>query len=345
MANENRCKVYMSDVSPNTNIDSITLSYADNDQQNVVISTRLSIEEVIRAGDAQRWHQNEDNLKYFKVRIITCLDSEPSPALPNTFSVPQCLDYWSQRFNEYALLGFYDVMDSQGNKYTPTTYVEHIYSELGLSGAKTKNDSQPPQNVINMAKERFHPFNASFAASGGNTNQYSQFYQGLLKNVIVTDRTLVDLLPRVREDDPTSRILSRAVERFSIGSDNSMDVYELVDLPPLDLYVGPSYEVRNTTFSHLSVYAFVYFDYSNYITDLPGVDLPLDGNQEIPTVLEEGIGRISAATPIGIRTNFEPLLGATLPAREEQVTYVEDGEIVEAQASTQTATVVNWGMV
>ena len=335
----------MSDVSPNTSVDSITLSYADNDQQNVVISTRLSIEEIIRAGDAQRWYENENNLKYFKVRVITCLDSEPPPALPNTFSVPQCLDYWSQRFNEYGLLRIHNVMDMDGNAYTPATYVEHIYEELKTSGAKTKNDSQPPYNIINMAQERFSPFNASFAASGGNTNKYSQFYQGILKNVIVTDRTLLDLLPRIREGDPTSRILSRSVERFSVGQNNSMDVYELVDLPPIDLYVGPAYEVTNTTFSHLSVYAFVYFDYSNYINDLAGVDLPRDGNQETPTVLEEGMGMISSATPIGIKTNFEPLLGNAIAAREEQVTYVENGEIVETQANVQTASVVNWGMV
>tara|TARA_Y100000589_G_scaffold135478_1_gene129653 strand:- start:3021 stop:4028 length:1008 start_codon:yes stop_codon:yes gene_type:complete len=335
----------MSDVSPNTNIDSITLSYADNEQQDVVISTRLSIQEVIRAGDAQRWHENEDNLKYFRVRVITCLDSEPKPALPDTFSIPQCLDYWSQRFNEYSLLALFNVVDNSGNKYTPTSYIDHIHEVLKTNNSQTKNDSQPPHNIINMAQERFQPFNASFAASGGETNKYSQFYQGTMKNVIVTERALVDLLPRVRESDPTSRILSRSVEKFNVGQGNSMDVYELIDLPPIDLYVGPSYEVSNITFSHLSVYAFVYFDYSNYIMDLPGIDLPMDGDQQTPSVLEEGIGVISNATPIGIRTKFEPLLGDTVPVMEEQVTYVENGEIIETQIDTRTASVVNWGMV
>ena len=65
MANVDRCKVYVSDIAPVIAIDSVTINYADNERENLVISTRMSLEERIKEGNAQRWYDNENNLKYF----------------------------------------------------------------------------------------------------------------------------------------------------------------------------------------------------------------------------------------------------------------------------------------
>ncbi len=346
MTTLDRCKVFVSDIAPAIAIDSITINYADNERQNLVISTRMSLEERVKEGNAQRWYDNEENLKYLKVRLVTCMTPEQQGLPAGTFNVSSCLDFWAQRINEYSLLDAYKVKDNQNAAYTPGSYLQHIMEELSFNNDRIVFDNdRPPSGIQNLIKNPYYPYNRNFNPSGMQDNPYSQFYDGMLREVVVSQRNLVDLLPREREDSPDARITSRIVEKTSIGPTADMVAYELVDLPSFDLCVGPAYTLRLEDFQHLSMYAFVYFDYSSYIEDLDGFDLPEDSqDRDMRSVLEEGVGVIATATLLGNKTIFSPLLGETPPARETGVTYVENGEIVEEQVQIYQASVNNWGM-
>ncbi len=349
MANPNTCKVYVSDIAPAITIDSITINYTDNERKNLVVSTRMSLEEIVKQGSPQKWYDNEDNLKYLRVRLITCLTPEIQSLPAGDYNVSSCLDFWSQRISEYPLLSAYKVKDDQNLAYTPNSYLHNIVQEISFNNDRIVYDrgdeGNPPSELQGLINKPYYPYNRNFNPSGNQDNPYSQFYNGILREVVVSQRNLVDLLPREREDSPNARIASRIVEKTSIGPTADMVAYEIVNLPTFELYLGPDYAVRLEDFQHVSMYAFVYFDYSSYIEDLDGFDLPeIAQDRDTRSVLEEGIGVIATATVVGNKTIYSPLLGETIPAREADVTYIENGEISEEQVEIYEASIVNWGM-
>ncbi len=184
------------------------------------------------------------------------------------------------------------------------------------------------------------PFNSSHGdLPHPAPNENCRFYTHDLKNVLVYDRPVIDMLPSLEG----GRLSPQNIEEVRTVDANSEQtfVYRKVNLDPVVVHMGPTFQIKEVS-NHLSVYAFVYFDYASYVQGLEGVDVS-DRSVNVPVIVH-GMGRISTATVIGEKTIFEPLLGVTQAAQEGEVLTVEDGVVVEAHPVNAVA-ISNLGMV
>ena len=341
---DNICAISVSDFAPSTRINSIFL-VPDNspiNAENYTLSVNLSLEESITGRDALSWMEQPENFQHFRFRLIACTRNDlPTGLGSNVHSLASALDFISQRFNEYnTLIG-------AAINMSPENYIQNLNETLETNGDRLMNDDglprlgiNPGQKLRNLYMGKHMPFNNSHDdLPHAAPNDDCRFYDNDLKHIVVYDRPVVDMLPPLE----SGRLSPQNIEEVKTSDRRSEQtfVYRKVNLDPATVHMGTTFQIEKVS-NHLSVYAFVYFDYASYVQGLEGVDVG-DRSVNVPVIIH-GMGNISTATVIGEKTIFEPLLGVVRSVQEGEILTVEDGVVVEANPVSPTA-ISNWGMV
>ena len=338
------CAISVSDFAPATRVNSIFLipDGSPINSENHTLSVNLSLEESITGRDAVSWTEEPENFQHFRFRLVACTRNEfPGGLESNVHSLASSLDFIAQRFNEYnTLIG-------AGIDMSPETYISELNEVLKTNGDRLMNDNGfpglgilPGSKLRGLYQGRHMPFNSFHGdLPHAAPNENCRFYTHDLKSVLVYDRPVIEMLPPLEG----GRLSPQNIEEVRTVDANSEQtfVYRKIDLDPVIVHMGPTFQIKEIL-NHLSVYAFVYFDYASYVQGLEGVDIE-DGRINVPVIVH-GMGNISTATVIGEKTIFEPLLGITQAAQEEEVLTIENGVIVET-IPVNPVVISNLGMV
>ncbi len=323
------------------------------------LTTQVSINCYLRervSADAVSWYQQSNILNYLRLRVLVCVGDRN----------PAGLDYISQRFNEYQNLQGKFVRNGVESVVSPKTFVDRsvtpnlVGSTQQIDGENItlkKNDyifDRQGETRIYMPYQSADP--TFFLKNSVDDKQGYEVYKpsairnphdarrdrqarSRLRDIIVYDKTLAEVLPqRINPDTGEFEVVSRSI-RSTIPANERLDrpmlaVFEQAPVLPIEFRVGPGtdigYELDNFsrgTLDQLSLYGFVYLDYTSYQED-NGIEA--NGGSDKVT-LETGVGKTTYLNLIGKKYIYENMTGETenTPRKLSQILEAPDSTILQ----------------
>ena len=289
-------------------------------------TTKISIETSIQERITQSnisWYRQNNILNFLRYRVLVCLgDRNPSN-----------LDFITQRFNEYHELSG-SFVDAAGQPITmdPQRYfTTSVFRKLGQTRTNLNGQQYTLPSgfaLVNTAREQaanygfiYRPYQTSdpdiFVNQGRREGDQAGFetyampgddagrneIEALMADVVLYDKPLSQILPRDNRGDVVSRDIRQTLPANNERPQTTI-VFEEIPLPEFSFDIGPDTDVSYplNEIKHLSVYAFVYLDYSEFLRQY---NFPPDETTNRLTLIT-GVGKNSSATLIGNKFVYEP---------------------------------------
>jgi len=321
------------------NVDPARIGNPDHEDGPIALedlTTQVSINCYIRervSAEAASWYQQGDILNFLRLRVLTCV-SDQNPA---------GLDFISQRFNEYQNFHGKFLREGEETRVSPKNFIEgavqpylaplrqNINGETIALGNHTYLLDNLGETSIYMPYQSADP--TAFLRNRPGVKQGFEIYkypgapgqpqlirQTLchLRDIIVYDKPLSDILPQrlnpdTQEMEVVSRSLRETIPANSHTGQPMMALFEQAPVLPIEFRLGPGTDIEYTsrqstnTLEHLSLYGFVYLDYTSYREhyNLP----PGEGPNQLN--LETGTGQSTNITLLGKKYQYREITKET----------------------------------
>jgi|TARA_R110000824_G_scaffold125178_14_gene284160 hypothetical protein len=346
--------------------DRVTLSTVENVDPELInqgeislddLTTQVSINCYLReqvSADAASWYQRGDILNYLRLRVLVCVGDRN----------PAGLDFISQRFNEYQNLQGQFVVNAEPREVSPRQFIDlAVRPELRPKGQIVDGQQTilPNNEYLLMTREEtrlYMPYQSAdptlflraaqatrpgfeaYVPSPLNMNPAGRVMRGRLSDIIVYDKTLADILPkRINPETQQYEVAGRSVRETipanEITKTPMMVLFEQAPVLPIEFKLGPGtdidYNLNNymhtRTLDQLSIYGFVYLDYTSYQEDH---ELPPEGGSNKYT-LETGVGKSTYLNLIGKKYQYEPITSESgnTPRRLTNILTAPDAAILQ----------------
>lgn len=311
------------------------------------LTTQVSINCYIRervSAQSAAWYQQGDILNYLRLRVLVCVGDRNPPGL----------DYITQRFNEYQDLQGKFIKNGNEYSLSPTRFIQRgVLPPLRRVGSQTVNGQtvRLVNNSFLLATKSgtgfYMPYQSAdpttFLRNDQDEKQGYQIYGSRLglSDLIVYDMPLADILPqRLNPDTQENEVISRSIRETTPANEDTgtptMMLFEQSPVKPIQFRMGPGTDIGYTydilqnaenILDHLSLYGFVYLDYTSY---QEAYGLPNDGGANRLS-LETGTGQTTAITLIGDKYIYTPITPekGIVPRRIDDILDAPDVAILQ----------------
>ena len=298
-------------IAPSLVFEGVTLEKPAVEEIDASVVIDLSFSEGIASPDALRWYDNADYTQYLRIRVVGCFGKENS----------QELDFISQRFNDYSS----DLMNTQGvegvapfiraliDSTDPAMVTNNGGSLISEAFKTTVTAAIGPLGPLDVQQLNLEMKNGDTKVNfcGENNSSFA--------NLIVYDAPIEDLFQMEMDENGRQKqirqITPQTVTVSAAGDTTQTYVTEKAFLKPVVLDIDAEEIQREQLNSrdqrkmnlritdHLSLYAFMYFDYEEFFE---GHNVGEDLSPQIDmTGLEAGMGFMNASTFVGSETTYK----------------------------------------
>ena len=276
------------------------------EDETTYLTLNLGFSEAIKGDDAVRWYDDSNYTQYLRLRVVCCT------GVPNSKE----LDYISQRVNEYS---------ESDQSVPPQEFLNALVAASSID-SPTLNFG----NQISSLLGEFGPFdvqNLTQAMKNGDSRLHFFNPDDLMSDLVVYDSPVAQMMVLDMNGTPESNPnYGRPARRRTTGilpavqdTDGEEDPptyhMEKAFLQPITLSFGADGQTQAqriiTITNQLSIYAFVYFDYNQFMESLDIEELPSPPDN---TGLSTGMGFVTPGIFIGERTTYQTSGEQPLPA-------------------------------